>query len=99
MVSVVVLESVLDRSPCDNLGNVQKPLRCIHGSDVPHLLFDESYYTQQHYSPLFSLFLFILVFYCRLLECFCLEGRLGMVYIGSITLMSGEKHIQIFSIP
>jgi hypothetical protein len=80
MVSVGVLESVLDRSPCDSLDNVRMPLHYIHGNGVPHLLFDEDYYTQQHRSLFFSLSfsLFILVFIavCRPLECSCLGGRL-----------------------
>lgn len=46
MVSVVVLESVLDRSPSDSLDNVQTLLRGIHGSDVPRLLFDEDHHNQ-----------------------------------------------------
>ena len=62
MVSVVVLESVLDRSSCDSLGSVRKPLQCIHGNGGPHLLFAEDYYNQKHLSLLFSLSPFILVF-------------------------------------
>jgi len=62
MVSVDVLESVLGRSPCDSLGNVRKPLECIHGNGVPDLLFAEDYYNQKDLSLLFSLFSFILFF-------------------------------------
>jgi len=74
--SVAVLGSVLDRSPYGNLGNVQKPLRCIHGSCVLHLFFDEDYYTQQHLSLLLSLFLFILIFLAAV-HCPYLQGHLG----------------------
>jgi hypothetical protein len=46
MVNVGFLESVLDRSPCDSLDNVRKPLHYIHGNGVPHLLFDQNGYAQ-----------------------------------------------------
>ncbi len=79
MVSVDVLESVLDRSPCDSLGNVRKPLQCIHGNGVPDLLFAEDYYNQKALSLLFLSSPFYSCFSCRDLPGYpCLEGRLGM---------------------
>lgn len=84
MVCVDVLESVLDRSPYDSLGNVRKPLECIHGNGVPDLLFAEDYYNQKDLSLLFSL---LSSFFLPRSTGVSLSRRmLGNVYVGSIAL-------------